>query len=313
MEYKPLFSVLIANYNNGKYLMDAIESVRKQTYTNWEIILVDDASTDISHELYTQLEQDERIHIYYNEQNQGCGYTKHRCAKLANGELCGFLDPDDAITENALELEAKIHIEHPEVAIVYSKVLYCDADFNVFEEGFLPNLTKGQTYFDYRCHGAMNFASYKNALYKLTDGINPNLRAAVDQDLYFRIEETGDIYLLNEFTYKYVTKGHENSIATDFRKYASTWYWNLIARRDTCIRRNLPEEMLIPDFQSILDNYAKEIIDKKHQEIIEELAMKYAMEFVWKREKEIRSSYAYRLGCYILKPFKLLQKCLKKN
>ena len=47
--YQPLFSVLIANYNNGKYLMDAIESVRQQTYTNWEIILVDDSSTDNAH------------------------------------------------------------------------------------------------------------------------------------------------------------------------------------------------------------------------------------------------------------------------
>ena len=91
MTNQPLFSVLIANYNNGKYLMDAIESVRQQTYTNWEIILVDDCSTDNSHELYKELEQDERIHIFLNDQNHGCGYTKRRCAELANGEICGFL------------------------------------------------------------------------------------------------------------------------------------------------------------------------------------------------------------------------------
>ena len=48
---QPLFSVLIANYNNSKYLMDAVESVRQQTYANWEIVLVDDASTDNSKEL----------------------------------------------------------------------------------------------------------------------------------------------------------------------------------------------------------------------------------------------------------------------
>ena len=74
----PLFSVLIANYNNGKYLMDAIDSIRRQTYTHWEIILVDDASTDNSKELYKELEKDNRIHIYYNEENRGCGYTKPR-------------------------------------------------------------------------------------------------------------------------------------------------------------------------------------------------------------------------------------------
>ena len=79
-EYHPLFSVLIANYNNGKYLMEAIESVRQQTYTNWEIILVDDASTDNSKDIYRELENDSRIHIFYNEQNKGCGYTKRRCS-----------------------------------------------------------------------------------------------------------------------------------------------------------------------------------------------------------------------------------------
>ena len=288
---EPLFSILIANYNNGKYLMDAIESVRRQTYTNWEIILVDDASTDNSHELYNELDKDERIHIFYNEQNQGCGYTKRRSAELANGELCGFLDPDDALMENALELEAKIHVEHPSVSIVYSKVLFCDEEFNIYDKGCLPCFKKGETYFDHRFHGAMNFASYKNELYKKTVGINSNLKAGVDQDLYFKIEEVGDIYLLDEFTYKYVTSGHDNSIATNFNTYAKLWYWNLIARRDTCIRRNIPERILIDDFQRILDNYAHELC--------------------YKKEQEVRSSRAYRLGAFLLKPIKMIKKLLK--
>ena len=58
MNANPLFSVLIANYNNGKYLMETINSVYAQTYTNWEIILVDDASTDNFRELYKELEKD---------------------------------------------------------------------------------------------------------------------------------------------------------------------------------------------------------------------------------------------------------------
>ena len=108
MTNNPLFSVLIANYNNGKYLREAINSVYSQIYTNWEIILVDDASTDNSQEIYSELEKDDRIHIYYNEKNMGCGYTKRRCAELANGELCGFLDPDDALLPHALESHVKI-------------------------------------------------------------------------------------------------------------------------------------------------------------------------------------------------------------
>lgn len=61
MDNNLLFSVLIANYNNGKYLMDAIESVKVQTYSNWEIIIVDDGFIDNSHELYGGLEQQPSI------------------------------------------------------------------------------------------------------------------------------------------------------------------------------------------------------------------------------------------------------------
>lgn len=293
MEYKPLFSVLIANYNNGKYLMDAIESVRKQTYTNWEIILVDDASTDISHELYTQLEQDERIHIYYNEQNQGCGYTKRRCAELANGEICGFLDPDDVILPQTLKLEAEIHLNYPNVSVVYSKVQYCDIDFNVLREGSVPDFKSGETYFDHRNHGAMNFASYKKIFYNLTSGINPNLKAAVDQDLYFKIEEVGEIYILDDVTYKYVIQGHLDSISTTFKNYSKLWYWNLIARRDTCVRRHIDESILIDDLQIILDNYAEAIS--------------------YQKELEIRSSRPYRLGKLLLKPFSWLRRVFGKK
>lgn len=313
MTNQPLFSVLIANYNNGISLMAAIESVRLQTYPNWEIILVDDASTDNSHELYKQLEQDDRIHIYYNAQNKGCGYTKHRCAELANGEICGFLDPDDMLTEDALELESIIHIKHPKVAVVYSKVLYCDADYNVFEAGSLPNMKKGQTYFDHRYHGAMNFASYKNALYKLTDGINPNLKAGVDQDLYFKIEEKGDVYLLDKFTYKYVTKGNKSSITSNFNTYARLWYWNLIARRDACIRRNIPEDILIADLQRILDNYAKKLIVQERDLVIQNVIEDGIREQVFRKELEMHSSKAYRLGKFLLKPFSWIRGILKRG
>ena len=311
MTNQPLFSVLIANYNNGKYLMDAIESVRQQTYTNWEIILVDDGSTDNSHELYKELEQDERIHIFLNDKNHGCGYTKRRCAELANGEICGFLDPDDSLIENALEVMVNVHQEHPKVSVVYSKAYFCDTEFNVLNEATLPDLSKNKTYFDYRNHGSMHLATYKNSLYKLTDGINPNLQAGVDQDLYFRIEEVGDIYALDKFTYKYVTSGHDNSIATNFNTYAKLWYWNLIARRDTCIRRNIPERILIDDFQRILDNYAKGILERNSEELINNIVAERIYAELYKSKQKIRSSHAYRLGKFILAPFKKIKQLFK--
>src|ERR1700690_716768 len=99
------FSVLIANYNNGKYFKDCYDSLISQTYNNWEEIILDYKSTDDSLEVIkTLIKEDERFKLFENEKNYGCGYTKRKCAELATGEICGFVDPDDAIVPEALEL-----------------------------------------------------------------------------------------------------------------------------------------------------------------------------------------------------------------
>ena len=91
-------SILIANYNNGRYFKDCYDSIISQSYDNWEVIIVDDCSTDNSVELIKKfIDGDERFKFYQNTQNKGCGYTKRKCLDLATGEFCAFLDPDDAI------------------------------------------------------------------------------------------------------------------------------------------------------------------------------------------------------------------------
>ena len=74
----PLFSVLIANYNNGRFLQQAIESVLTQTYSNWEIVIVDDASSDNSFDIYDKYKDDNRFVFKFNEKNEGCGSPKRR-------------------------------------------------------------------------------------------------------------------------------------------------------------------------------------------------------------------------------------------
>lgn len=83
----PLFSILVAQYNNARFLQQAIDSVYAQEYANWEIIIVDDCSTDNSCEIYKEYEQDNRIHVFYNKENRGEGYTMSRRKLL----LCQIL------------------------------------------------------------------------------------------------------------------------------------------------------------------------------------------------------------------------------
>lgn len=240
---QPLFSILIANYNNGKYLMDAIESVRQQKYANWEIVLVDDASTDISEELYAELEKDERIRIYRNEKNMGCGYTKRRCAELAKGELCGFLDPDDVLLPNAVEDSVKNLESHPDCVLSFSRFYICDENLNKIGECRKLEL-KGKSYFENRDYCPEHFVVFRRDAYEMTEGINPLLKAGVDQDLYFRLEEVGGVAAMDKFTYQYRIVG--TSVSREYRK---SYFWNQVVRTDTCERRGLPiEEYVYVDF-----------------------------------------------------------------
>lgn len=282
MNTQPLFSVLIANYNNGKYLMDAIESVRQQTYNNWEIILVDDASTDNSNELYKEIEEDERIHIYLNEKNMGCGYTKRRCAELAIGEICGFLDPDDELLPNAIGDSVANLQSHPKSALSFSRFYTCDENLSKTGECRLLELN-GKSYFENRDYCPEHFVAFRREAYQKTDGINPLLKAGVDQDLYFRLEEVGGIAVMDKFTYLY----RQNSNALTSTPYWC-YYWNTIVRHETCVRRGLPvKEYAYADY---LETVTAE--------------RRFADEQVAK----MKNSKAYRLGKALLKPFSWLRR-----
>lgn len=160
-----LFSVLIANYNNAQYLMTAINSVLRQTYTKWEIIVVDDASTDAFEACMRGYANDIRIKIFHNAINQGCGFTKARCAKEAAGSILGFLDPDDALAPNALALMIDAHQQRPECSLVSSTHYICDERLQVKRVADYPKALPPNTPYlllgDGRIH---HFVSFKKSV-----------------------------------------------------------------------------------------------------------------------------------------------------
>lgn len=291
---KVLISVLIANYNNGHYLQEAIDSVQQQTYDNWEVIIVDDGSTDNSKEIYRQYERDSRFHIFYNGANRGCGYTKWSCVKEAHGDICGFLDPDDVLLSGALEKMIKVHEAHPEVSIVYSRCYQCDTDLNIKGTNKLLELKEGESYYTYRWFGAMNFSSFKKSFYDQTEGISPYLLAGVDQDLYFKMEEVGKIYVLDEFTYKY-RKGVSTAVTNNWFR---VWFWNLEVRRNACMRRGLDlKEETFQDFVKVVQERESNLLMQNRHDVL-------------------FSSVPFRVGYFLLYPFiKImgLVNCIKKN
>ncbi len=226
LPYSPLFSVLVANYNNGKYLEDCLQSIFSQTYPSWEIVIVDDGSTDDSETIYKKYSDHTQMRIFHNEKNEGCGFTKRKCVELARGEICGFVDPDDAIMPDALAVMVAAHQEYPDCSLVSSKFYLTDLDLNIkSDDSYGQKIPDGYSYLTYGKYAVTHFATFKHEKYNETEGINPNLKSAVDQDLYYRLEEVGRPVFIDKRLYKYrvtpqsisVNENTANAVASHFR------------------------------------------------------------------------------------------------
>jgi len=235
MHSRPLFSVLIANYNNGKYLNDAMTSIFSQTYDNWEIIIVDDGSRDLSHIIYQKYENDSRIKVHENNKNYGCGYTKRKCVEYSSGEICGFLDPDDLLTEDAIALMVEKHQQQPDAALISSKY------FEINERGeflseikWASSLPKDKSILTYQKGVVTHFSTFKRSFYDKTEGIDVDIKRAVDKDLYLKLEETGKVLFINKALYFY--RIYDGGISQKSNKFKAD-YWSFITKRDAYLRR----------------------------------------------------------------------------
>ena len=229
------FSVLMANYNNGKYIKDAINSILAQTYKNWELIIVDDASTDNSVEIVESIARsDHRVKLFINSKNRNCGYAKHRAAKMASGDILGYLDPDDTLEINALEEMKNCHESRPDIGLIYSSHYICDEDLNIKRLAYAAEkIPENENYLTHG-KGVTHFATFKRKCYLKTTGINPYFKRAVDQDLYYKLEEVCTLYFLNKPLYKY--RIHEGGIST-LKNLSKSRYWFVKAKHDAYLRR----------------------------------------------------------------------------
>lgn len=115
---EPLISVLMTAYNREKYIGEAIESVLASRYQNFELIIVDDASTDKTVEIAkSYADQDNRIRIYVNEQNLGQFPNRNKASEYARGEFIYYADSDDIILKDGISRIVQIMTQFPEVGI----------------------------------------------------------------------------------------------------------------------------------------------------------------------------------------------------
>lgn len=97
-----LVSIIMPSWNTGRFIGESIQSVLNQTYKNWELIIVDDCSTDNTDEIVTSFD-DERIRYFRNDKNSGAALTRNKAMREARGEWIAFLDSDDLWMPEKLE------------------------------------------------------------------------------------------------------------------------------------------------------------------------------------------------------------------
>ncbi len=230
------FSVLIANYNNGKFFKECYDSIIAQDYKNWEAIILDDASTDDSVEVIKKLTgSDERFKIYRNEENSGVGITKSKLIELAEGDICGFVDPDDAITPNALSSSIKIFQKQRNVVLTYSKFAKCDENLKILEVPKIAQQVINNSPFFFNCPvNIVHFVCFRKGIYNQTEKMNTEMKIAEDQDLYLKMYEKGKVKFINEVNYLY--RLHSGGISQNdnrpkSREYFAEVIFNTMKRR----------------------------------------------------------------------------------
>lgn len=118
MDIKPLVSVLMTAYNRERYIREAIESVLSSTYANFELIIVDDGSSDNTLDIANDYgKKDNRIRVYANERNLGDYPNRNKAASYARGKYLKYVDSDDMIVPETIEIMVDGMERHPEAAI----------------------------------------------------------------------------------------------------------------------------------------------------------------------------------------------------
>jgi glycosyltransferase involved in cell wall biosynthesis len=130
----PTVSVIIPTRDYGRYIRQAVESIRRQTWTDWQCLVVDDGSRDDTREIVTELiAADPRI-VYLAQESRGPSAARNAGLAAATGEFIQFLDADDVIGPRKIQRQMQLLAEHPEIDVVYG-------DSRYFEDGEMEPAT----------------------------------------------------------------------------------------------------------------------------------------------------------------------------
>lgn len=222
LSYQPLISIIVPIYNpEANFLREAIESVLAQVYTNWELCLADDCSTQpyVRSILEEYVQKNERIKVVLREENGHISRTSNSALEIATGEYIALLDHDDLLAPHALAEVVSLLNQHPEADFIYSDEDKIDENNRHRDPFFKPDWCPDSFLSRmYTCH----LGVYRRSLVGEIGGFRVGFEGSQDYDLVLRLsEKTNNIFHIPNILYHW--RIHSRSAAADanVKPYAS--------------------------------------------------------------------------------------------
>ena len=220
-----LVSVIMPSYNTAAYIEETVQSVLNQTYKNWELIIVDDCSTDETDDILSKF-TDERIRIYKNEKNSGAAVSRNRALREARGRWIAFLDSDDLWSPNKLEKQIAFMETN---GYRFSYTNYEEIDSEGKKTGVRVTGPKKITktgMFNYCWPGCLTvmYDAERIGLIQIAD-----IKKNNDYAMWLKICKKAECYLLDECLAQY-RRGRVGSVSTQSIKTMIGWHYRLFRK-----------------------------------------------------------------------------------
>lgn len=227
---EPLVSVLLPVYNHVEFIIDAIKGVQRQTYSNWELIILNDGSTDGLLDTIKDYNSDPRIKIY-TQDNQRLPNGLSNLHNLASGDFITWTSADNIMEEKMLECLVEKLLSIPSAVMVYADVAIIDDKGNYKTNGYremnrdpeLPYIMRLPHCTETLDAEADNFINacfmYRSEAVKALNGLySADLEGLEDYDFWLRLRTFGKIVHLNNKEPLYRYRVHENTMSEDLLK-----------------------------------------------------------------------------------------------
>jgi len=265
LEDKPLISVIMPVYNRKDIVMNSIESVLSQSYSNFELIIVDDASTDGTTDLLKKIEHD-KVKVVFHDKNKFCAGARNTGLKEAKGELISYLDSDNLFDKRYLAAVVGAFSILPDADAVYTaQYRFENIDQNPFLilfGVFNRSLLKNSNYID------INSFSHRKSVYESIGGFDETYDALEDWDFIMRIDNNYKIYsipVLLSLYYLHAPNRTTNLISSDYIKEISDK--NEVIADNYSLDRKI--NILIPIYKNDfnIENCVKSILESNLKDI----------------------------------------------